>query len=53
MLLYASNLSCRLFGMDIDKLVVDICLCHGAVYAAWLSFPFPESIFKSSLDRTR
>lgn len=44
MLLHASNFSYCLSGMDVDKLIVDICLCNGAFYAPWLSFPFPEHI---------
>lgn len=44
MLLHASNHSYRLFGMDKDKLVVDICLINGAFYAPWMTFPFPEPI---------
>lgn len=44
MLLHASNFSYCLSGMDVDKLVLDICLCNGAFYAPWLSFPFPEHI---------
>lgn len=47
MLLAASNYSYRLFGMDIDRLVVSICLCNGAFYAPWLSFPFPEQILNT------
>ncbi|GGG86883.1 hypothetical protein [Edaphobacter dinghuensis] len=46
LLLHASNYSYRLSGMDKDKLVLDICLCNGAFYAPWLSFPFPKSILK-------
>lgn len=48
MLLAASNYSYRLFGMDVDKLVVEICLCNGAFYAPWLSFPFPNTIINAS-----
>lgn len=48
MLLHASNYSYRLYGMDKDKLVVDICLCNGAFYAPWMTFPFPESILEGS-----
>jgi hypothetical protein len=44
MLLHASNFSYRLFGMDIDPLAVTICLCNGAFYAPWLTFPFPDSV---------
>jgi hypothetical protein len=48
MLLHASNYSYRLSGMDKDRLVVDICLCNGAFYAPWLSFPFSEWILKGN-----
>ena len=44
MLLHASNFSYRLHGMDIDPLVVMICLCNGAFYAPWLTFPVPDSV---------
>lgn len=49
MLLSASNYSYRLFGQDIDQLVLDICLINGAFYAPWLTFPFPDSIVNPSL----
>ncbi len=53
MLLAASNYSYCLSGQDIDKLVVEICLCNGAFYAPWLSFPFPDRILNASRnDRT-
>ncbi len=48
MLLAASNYSYRLYGQDIDKLALDICLCNGAFYAPWLSFPFPDAIIHAS-----
>ncbi len=48
MLLAASNYSYCLSGQDIDKLVVEICLCNGAFYAPWLSFPFPDRILNAS-----
>lgn len=48
MLLHASNFSYRLYGMDIDPLAVTICLCNGAFYAPWLTFPFPDSVLGNS-----
>ena len=45
MLLHASNYSLRLYGCDIDALVVKITKINGALYAPWLAFPFPEEIF--------
>lgn len=45
MLLHASNYSLRLSGNDIDPLVVKITKINGALYAPWLTFPFPEEIF--------
>lgn len=48
MLLAASNYSYCLSGQDIDKLVVEICLCNGAFYAPWMSFPFPDRILSAS-----
>ena len=44
-LLHASNHSVRLYGTDIDPLVVKICLINGALYAPWMSFPFPQRWF--------
>ena len=45
MLLHASNYSLRLYGQDIDPLVVKICKINGALYAPWMTFPLPSSIF--------
>lgn len=45
MLLHASNYSLRLYGQDIDPLVVRICQINGALYAPWLAFPLPEGLF--------
>jgi hypothetical protein len=45
MLLHASNFSVRLYGTDIDPVVVKICLINGALYAPFLAFPFPEKWF--------
>jgi hypothetical protein len=45
MLLHASNQSLRLFGQDIDPLAIAMCKINGALYAPWLAFPFPESMF--------
>jgi hypothetical protein len=45
MLLHASNYSLRLYGMDIDERCVQCTLINGALYAPWITFPFPESIF--------
>jgi hypothetical protein len=45
MLLHASNYSLRLYGMDIDSLVVKVCKINGALYAPWMSFPLPTSFF--------
>lgn len=45
MLLYGSNFSLRLFGQDIDPLVVKIACINGALYAPWLAFPLPERLF--------
>ena len=44
MLLHASNYSYCLYGCDIDPLVVMITKINGALYAPWLSFPFPKEI---------
>lgn len=45
-LLHASNFSVRLYGMDIDSLVVKICLINGAMFVPWMSFPFPNKWFE-------
>jgi hypothetical protein len=45
MLLHASNYCLRLFGTDIDPLVVKICKINGALYAPWMVRPFPEAFF--------
>lgn len=45
MLLHASNVSLRLYGMDIDSMCVKMTLINGALYAPWITFPLPESFF--------
>ncbi|MBK8277245.1 MAG: hypothetical protein IPK92_15865 [Nitrospira sp.] len=40
MLLHASNISLRLYGMDIDPLVTLIAKINGALYVPWLAYPF-------------
>lgn len=45
-LMHASNFSVRLYGMDIDALVVKICLINGAMFVPWMSFPFPHKWFE-------
>ena len=49
MLLHASNYSLRLYGQDIDPLVVKISKINGALYAPWMSFPLPPSFFGNDL----
>lgn len=49
MLLHASNYSMHLYGQDIDSLAVIMCLINGALYAPWISFPLPDSIFCAQL----
>lgn len=44
MLLHASNYSYCLYGCDIDPLVAMITRINGALYAPWLTFPFPEEV---------
>jgi hypothetical protein len=46
MLLHASNYSLRLFGQDIDPLVLQACLINGALYAPWIAWPFDKKIFE-------
>ncbi len=45
MLLHASNYSLRLYGVDIDPMMVKTSLVNGALYAPWMVRPFPESYF--------
>lgn len=45
-LMHASNFSIRLYGMDIDALVVKICLINGTMFVPWMSFPFPSKWFE-------
>jgi N-6 DNA Methylase len=52
MLLHASNLSLSLHGQDIDPLAVAMCKINGALYAPWLSFPFPDSIMGTHVQPT-
>lgn len=46
LLLAASNFSLRLSGADIDPLVIKITKINGALFAPWLTWPFPESFFE-------
>jgi len=48
MLLLASNYSVRLYGTDIDLSCVLATKINGALFAPWLSFPYPESFFKDA-----
>ncbi len=41
MLLYASNYSLRLYGMDINPTVIKSSLVNGYLYAPWMVKPFP------------
>ncbi|MEP7339478.1 MAG: hypothetical protein ABI977_17200 [Acidobacteriota bacterium] len=45
MALHASNYTLRIYGQDVDDLVIMACKVNGALYAPWLSFPFSESFF--------
>lgn len=45
LLLEASNYSLRLYGQDVDPLMVQICKINGALFAPWMAFPLPESVF--------
>jgi hypothetical protein len=45
MLLRASNCSLKLWGQDIDPLAVAMCKLNGVLYAPWMAFPLPASIF--------
>lgn len=45
MLLHAANVTLRLYGQDIDPLAVSMCKINGALYAPWLAFPMPASLF--------
>lgn len=45
MLLHASNFSLRLHGMDIDPNCVLATQINGCLYAPWLTYPLPDSLF--------
>lgn len=45
MLLAASNHSMRLYGQDIDGMVLKIAKINGALYAPWLCWPLPEEVW--------
>lgn len=45
MLLAASNYSLRLSGQDINPTCISASLVNGALFAPWMSFPFPASFF--------
>jgi hypothetical protein len=45
MLLHGSNFSLRLSGQDVDPLAVAMCKVNGALYAPWMAFPLPASVF--------
>ena len=47
MLLHASNFSLRLYGQDIDPVAIAMCKINGAMYAPWMSFQLPDSLFPS------
>jgi hypothetical protein len=45
MLLHGSTFSLRLSGQDVDPLAVAMCKVNGALYAPWMAFPLPASVF--------
>jgi hypothetical protein len=47
-LLEASNYSFRLYGNDIDRIVLMACKINGALYAPWMVRPFPEEFFNGN-----
>jgi len=46
MLLAASNYSMRLYGQDIDGLVLKIAKINGALYAPWLCWPLRDEVWE-------
>lgn len=44
-MLHAAQYSLRLYGVDIDPMVLAACKINGALYAPWLSYPLPDSLF--------
>jgi len=48
MLLHASNFSLRLHGNDIDMMCVLATKINGCLYAPWLTFPLPDSLFANA-----
>lgn len=51
-LLEASNYSLVLSGNDVDPLILAIAKINGALYAPWMSFPFPDTITKPDPNPT-
>lgn len=49
MLLHASNYSLRLYGVDVDALMVKRAVVSSALYAPWMVRPFPDSCFREPL----
>jgi tRNA G10 N-methylase Trm11 len=45
LLLHAGNRSLRLFGCDVNNVVLQAMKINGALYCPWLIRPFPETMF--------
>jgi hypothetical protein len=45
MLIHASNYSLRLYGIDIDPMMVKLTCVNGALYVPWILRPFPARFF--------
>lgn len=45
MLLHASNFSLRLYGQDIDPLVLACARINGALFAPWMAYGTPPGLF--------
>ncbi len=48
-LLHASNFSLRLYGIDIDELLVKASLVNGALFVPWMVRPFPDRLFMGAV----
>ncbi len=50
MLMEASNYSLRLYGQDIDSLVLTCCKINFALYVPWGAFPYKDEFFSGNMS---
>lgn len=53
MLLHASQFSLRLYGQEIDPVVLKCALINGALYAPWMAYPLPDALFETPCPLAR